>query len=56
MSSQLNLENLSNREIKVLWEKTRNEQRKQVGLREAQARANADAVTVAESKRETVLR
>ena len=42
MSSQLNLENLSNREIKEFWEKTRNEQRKQQGLREAQARANAD--------------
>jgi hypothetical protein len=39
---QPNLENLSNREIKELWEKTQNERRKQLGYREAQTRANAD--------------
>jgi hypothetical protein len=41
-SQQIDLENLSNREIKELWEKRRNEQRKQMGFREAQIRANVD--------------
>jgi hypothetical protein len=41
-SQQIDLENLSNREIKELWEKTRNEQRKQMGLREAEARGLTD--------------
>jgi len=40
--NQQELEQLSNAEIKSLWEKTRNEQRKEMGFREAQIRATAD--------------
>ena len=40
--NQQELEKLSTKEIKSLWDQTRNEQRKQMGLREAQSRANAD--------------
>ena len=40
--NQQELERLSNREVKELWEQTRNERRKQMGIREAEARTVTD--------------
>jgi hypothetical protein len=39
---QKELEKLSNKEIKELWEKTQNERRKEMGYREAEVRAVTD--------------